>query len=253
MLLVADLDATHLQQALRCFNGVGRSTTLEFRVTPMGRFDAALIPVGRVGDQPDRWLLAIEQGMPTVDQVALYGHAVGHLLLNYQEEQMGLQPPLDPRSRYAHADTLGELRLLEAVKQPLDRRVLVTYTLLTRLLEVPEESAATFDAATADLRQQLVRAGWSGQYVQMPSIFTAGRVFTGSQRRGARLRVDVLLRVAPSLPIAIVQSVRAGEAREDAARRLLAYAQRLAVPYAYLFEEDGAIQEFDCSHSPEPI
>ncbi len=216
VLPVADLDATHLQQALRRFNGVGRNTALEFRVTPMGRFDAALIPVGRAGEQPDRFLLAIEQEMLTQDQVALYGHAFGHLLLNYQEEQMGRQPPLDPRNRYAHADTLAELRLLEAVKQPLDRRVLDSYPLLTRLLEVPEESAASFDAATVDLRQQLARAGWSGQYVQMPYIFTDGRVFTGSHRRGTRLRVDARLRAAPSLPIAIVQSARAGEARADA-------------------------------------
>ena len=219
VLPVADLDVTHLLQALRRFNGVGRSTPLQFRVTPLGRFDAALIPVGRAGEQPDRWLLAIEQGMTTQDQMALYGHAVGHLLLNYQEEQMGLQPPLDPRSRYAHADTLGELRLLEAVKQPLDRRVLETFLLLARLLETPEESAASFDAATVDLRQQLGRAGWSGQYTQMPYIFTAGRVFTGSQRRGSRLRVDALLRAVPSLPIATVQSVRAGETQEDARSR----------------------------------
>ncbi len=219
----------------------------------MGRFDAALIPVGRVGEQPDRFLLAIEQGMLTQDQVALYGHAFGHLLLNYQEEQMGRQPPLDPRNRYAHADTLAELRLLEAVKQPLDRRVLDSYPLLTRLLEVPEESTAAFDAATVDLRQQFARAGWSGQYVQMPYIFTDGRVFTGSHRRGTRLRVDARLRVAPSLPIAIVHTARVGESRADAIRRIQAYAHRLAVPFAYLLEEDGTIQEFDWSRSQEPV
>ncbi len=46
VLLVANLDATDLQHALRRLNGIGCNTPLEFRVTPMSRFDAALIPVG---------------------------------------------------------------------------------------------------------------------------------------------------------------------------------------------------------------
>jgi type I restriction enzyme R subunit len=253
VLPVADLDATNLQYALRHFNGVGRNTQLEFRVTPMGRFDAALIPVGRVGEQPDRLLLAVEQGLSTQDQVALYGHAVGHLLLNYQEEQLERTPQLDPRNGYAHADTLAELRLLEAVKQALDRRVLETYPLLTRLLEVPEESPAAFDSATADLRQQLARSGWSGQYAQMHYRFTDGRVFTSSPRRGTRLYVDALLRAAPSLPIAIVHTLRAGEEREDAIRRIQEYARRLAVPFAYLLNENSTMQEFDWSRSREAV
>ncbi len=253
ILLVADLDATNLQHALRRLNGPWRNTQLQFRVMPMGRFDAALIPVGRVGAQPDRFLLAVEQGLSTQDQVALYGHAVGHLLLNYQEEQLGRTPQLDPRNGYAHADTLAELRLLEAVKQTLDRRVLETYPLLTRLLEVPEESPAAFDAATSDLRLQLARSGWLGQFAQMHHRFTDGRVFTSSPRRGTRLYVDALLRAAPSLAIAIVHTLRAGEVREDATRRLQEYARRLAVPFAYLLEEDGAIQEFDWSCSREPV
>lgn len=253
ILPVTDLDVTNLQHALRRFNGIGRNTQLEFRVTPTGRFDAALIPVGRVGEQPDRFLLAIDQGLANQDQVALYGHAVGHLLLNYQEEQMGLQPRLDPRSKFAHADTLAELRLLEAVKQPLDIRVLETYPLLTRLLEVPEESAAAFDVATTDLRQQLNRAGWSRQFLQMPYRFTDGRVFTSSPRRGTRLQVDALLRAVLSLPIAIVHSLRSGEARDDAIRRIQSYARRLGVPFAYLLEEDGTILEFDWSNSREPV
>src|SRR6202035_4905030 len=34
LLFVADLDVTRLQSALRRFNGVGRTTVLEFRVAP---------------------------------------------------------------------------------------------------------------------------------------------------------------------------------------------------------------------------
>src|SRR6266487_6738982 len=60
-LLVKDLDETSLQTALRTLNGRGRGTMLRFRVRPGGRFDAALVPTGLVGEVPDRWLLAIEE------------------------------------------------------------------------------------------------------------------------------------------------------------------------------------------------
>jgi len=159
ILLVADLDATNLQHALRRLNGPWRNTQLQFRVMPMGRFDAALIPVGRVGAQPDRFLLAVEQGLSTQDQVALYGHAVGHLLLNYQEEQLGRTPQLDPRNGYAHADTLAELRLLEAVKQTLDRRVLETYPLLTRLLYSSQAHGSRPARQEGEYTGQVVIAG----------------------------------------------------------------------------------------------
>lgn len=124
--------------------------------------------------------------------------------------------------------------------------------LQAKLLEIPEESVAAFDAATTGLRQQLNRAGWHGQqYLQMPYDFTAGRVFPSSPRRGARLHVDALLRVAASLPIAIVHSLRPGEARDDAIRRLQSYAHRLAVPFAYLLDENGTVLEFYWSTSQD--
>ncbi len=253
LLFVADLDVTRLQNALECFNGVGRNTALAFRVPPLGRFDAALIPVGRMGELPDRFLLAIEKQLATQDQVALYGHAVGHLLLNYQEEQMGQQPQLNPRNKFAHADTIAELRLLETVKHTLNHRVLETFPLLKKLLELPEESVATFNAATADLRQQLGKAGWHGRFLQMPYRFTDGRVYPSSTRRGSRLYVDALLRVAASFPIAIAHTVRNGQIQDDAIRRLQNSARCLALPFAYLVEEDGTILEFDWSSSQEPL
>ncbi len=254
LLFVSDLDLTHLRAALRRGNGLGRNASVEFRVAPAGRFDTALVPVGRAGALPDRFLLAIDDALTLQDQVALYGHAVGHLLLNYQEEQMGQRPHLDPRNGFAHADTLAELHLLEAVRQPLDRRVLETFPLLTRLLEMPEESRADFDTATLALRELLTRAGWVRQeHVQTRYQLTDGRIYPSSSRRGTRLYVDALLRASASLPIAVVHAVRAGETHDEAMRRLQGYVRRLAVPFAYLLDEQGNIQEFDWSASSEPV
>jgi type I restriction enzyme R subunit len=253
VLFVVDLDLTRLRAAIRRSNGLGRNAAVEFRVSPSGRFDAALVPVGRAGTLPDRFVLALDPQLSLQDQVALYGHAVGHLLLNYQEQQMGQRPFLDPRNGFAHADTLAELRLLEAVRQLVDRRVLETFPLLTRLLEPPEESRADFDAATLGLRELLHAAGWKWPLVEMRYQLTAGRVYPSAMRRGARLYVDALLRASQSLPIAVVHAMRADETRADALRRLHSSAQRLAVPFAYLLDEQGMIQEFDWSASPEPI
>jgi hypothetical protein len=152
LLIVQDLDVTNLQIALRNLNGRGQGAALRFRVRPTGRFDAALIPARSGGNVPDRWLLAIEEKLSLRDQVALYAHALGHLLLNREQEKMGRLPLLDPRDEYAHVDLLAELRMLETVRQPLDRRVLEAYPLLTELLRVREESPAVLDLVTSDLR-----------------------------------------------------------------------------------------------------
>ncbi|MFL5627277.1 MAG: hypothetical protein ACJ788_17005 [Ktedonobacteraceae bacterium] len=248
LLLVKNLDETNLQGAIRNLNGKGRGTVLRFRVKPGGRFDSAFVPTGAVGEVPNRWLLAIEEGLPLRDQVALYGHALGHLLLNNEQEKMGQLPQLDPRDGHAHSDMLAELRMLETVRQPLDRRVLETYPLLTELLGVHEEAAAVIDLVTSDLRLRLAQYGWRGQYVETPYVFTNGRVFIRgtSTQHGRRLRVDALLRAEASLPIAVVQTIHAGQAREDVIRRLIEYAHhRLTVPFAYLLEDDGTIHEFD--------
>ncbi|HXX79426.1 MAG TPA: DEAD/DEAH box helicase family protein, partial [Ktedonobacteraceae bacterium] len=92
--------------------------------------------------------------------------------------------------------------------------------------------------------------------VETPYIFTNGRVFIRetSTQHGRKLRVDALLRAASSLPIAIVQTIHAGQSREEVIRRLKEYAHhRLAVPFAYLLEKDGTFQEFDWTASEEPI
>ncbi len=64
----------------------------------------------------------------------------------------------------AHIDMLAELRMLETVRQPLDRRVLEAYPLLTELLGVREESPAVLDLVTSDLRQRLAQFGWRGPF-----------------------------------------------------------------------------------------
>ncbi len=73
LLLVQDLDVTDLQIALRNLNGRGQGTTLRFRVRPMGRFDAVLVPTRSAGDVADRWLLAIEEKLSIQDHDRLYG------------------------------------------------------------------------------------------------------------------------------------------------------------------------------------
>ena len=82
LLLVKNLDETQLQAALRGLNGKARGTRLRFRVRPVGRFDSVLVPAGPLGEPPNSWLLAIEETLSISDQVALYAHALGHLLLN---------------------------------------------------------------------------------------------------------------------------------------------------------------------------
>ena len=221
-----------------------------------GRFDAALVPIGSAGEPPDRWLLAVEAHLPIREQVALYAHALGHLLLNNEQVKMDRLPALDARDGYAHRDMLAELRMLETTRQPLDRRVLETYPLLTALLGVRDEPPVVLDLVASDLRRRLAQWGWRGLYVEAPYVFTNGRVSIGegSIRHGKKLRVDALLRAEVSLPIAVVQTMHTGETREDVIRRLKEYAHnRLAVPFAYLLDNDDTILEFDWTGSEEPV
>src|SRR5258708_27234955 len=54
LLLVKNLDETNLQAAIRNANGKGRGILVRFRVKPLGRFDAALVPTGLPGARPGR-------------------------------------------------------------------------------------------------------------------------------------------------------------------------------------------------------
>src|SRR5713101_5688231 len=255
-LLVEDLDETYLQAALRRPNGKWQGMHLRFHFKITGRFDAALVPLGPAGELPDRWLLAIEAHLPIREQVALYAHALGHLLLNNEQVKMDRLPALDPKDGYAHRDMLAELRMLETTRQRLDRRVLETYPLLTALLGVREEPPLVLDLVASDLRRRLAQWGWRGLYIETPYVFTNGRVSIGeaSIRHGKKLRVDALLRAEASLPIAVVQTIHAGESREEVIRRLKEYAHnRLAVPFAYLLDIDDTVHEFDWTVSEEPV
>ena len=215
VILVTNLDTTNLQIALNNITGKGQAPSLRFRVRPGGCFDAVLVPARSGGDVPDRWQLAIEEKLALRDQVALYAHALGHLLLNREQKKMGKLPLLDPRDGYAHIDMLAEMRMLETVRQPLGRRVLEAYPLLTELLGVREESSAVLDLVTSDLRQRLAQFGWRGTFVETLYVFTNGRVFIRetSTQHGRKLRVDALLRTETSLPIVVVQTIHAGQAR----------------------------------------
>jgi len=92
LLLVKNLDETNLQAAIRGLNGRGRGTVARFHFKIGGRFDSALVPTEPAGEAPDSWLLAIEENLSLRDQVALYGHALGHLLLNREQKKMGRLP-----------------------------------------------------------------------------------------------------------------------------------------------------------------
>ena len=256
LLLVQGLDLDSLRTALGRRRGPESAASVEFRVSVTGRFDAALVPVGPPDEPPDRWALVVEEGLALADQVALYGHALGHLWLNDDTQRMGQLPPLDPRDGRAHHDSLGELRLIENTRRTLDRRVLEAYPLLTSLLRAPEPTVSGLDWTVFELRQGLGEAGWRGSQIEMPYEFTPGRVYlSGSTpHRGRKLRVDAVLRAEASLPIALAQTLRSGEAWEDAERRVVAYARsRLGLPFAYLVSDDKQVHEYDLTGTGEPV
>jgi superfamily II DNA or RNA helicase len=134
VLTVRDLDEAALVTALRQLRFPGVAPTVNFRVQPVGQFDAVLVPARHREGACDHWILAVKETVPVREQVALYGHALGHLLLNREMRQIGQLPLLDPRDGYAHADTLIELRRLHDARNPLDRRVLDAYPQLAALL-----------------------------------------------------------------------------------------------------------------------
>jgi len=249
VLQVDDLNTHTLQQALQRFNGKYQQPKVQFRVQPVGHFDMALVPVGLGGILPDRWLLFLESDLSVQDQVALYAHAVGHLLLNRELTKLDKMPLLDPRDGRSHADSLGELRLLENTNDPMNRRVLETYPLLAELLR-PQEAHMQISAPVG-LRERLAEFGWRGHLVTSPYVFTEGRIFVTSEgiRRGRKLREDALLRAETSLPIALVHTLRDGESQDEAKRRLKEYGRdRLCVPFAYLLD-DNTVYEFDWTES----
>jgi type I restriction enzyme R subunit len=242
LVLVSELDVSNLDHALRRH---GISTELAFRIPPVGRFDAALVPVGRRDETPDRWLLALNDGLPAAEQIALYAHAVGHLLLSHSSRLMGAGAELDPGDGRAHADTLARLQQQEHMRALLDRQVLETYPILAALLRPPQDATSSAVEGQPSLGQILADAGWRAPLVQRSYSFTDGRVLGTTGKRGSKERVDALLRAEASLPIAVARVRRKDESlviAETALRNLAC--DRFYVPFAYLL--DGTtIHEYD--------
>ncbi len=259
LVIVPNLDAVTLKTALAQPPMLGYQAALNFRVPPVGRFDAALVPVGPMREVPRSWLLAIEANLPGKDQVALYAHALGHLLLIHEERKQGKNAHLNPEDQRIHVEMLGELRELarqvelgtesDPDDSGVDRPVLVRYQKLAQLLGALRESPPALGAVAKErLTERLNTLGWRG-LVTAPYIFTAGRIkISGaSSQRDKKLQADVLLRVAVnSLPIALIEVRRVGEPFEEAEQRLVEYAQkRMRLPFGYLLDTDDVIYEYD--------
>jgi superfamily II DNA or RNA helicase len=245
---VGGLDATSLRAELARRRLLRSESDPRFRVRPTGRFDAVLAPGGLSGQPCDRWWMFVEESLSLRDQYALYAHALAHGLLNEEARHLGQGAlPLDPRDGYAHWELLGELRLMENVRQPQDRRVLEAYPALAELLRSPDDPAVT-SPTDPSLVDRLGRAGWRGQRLDAPYVYTAGRVYVSDSgtHRGRRLRADALLRAERSLPVGVAQLLRPRQDEEEALLRLEELArERLGVPFAYLVRPGGGITEID--------
>ncbi len=246
--LVRNLDTGTLRAELARRRLLRTDDDPHFRVRPTGRFDAALVPGGLAGRPCDRWWMFVEEGLAPRDQLALYAHVLGHGLLNEEAHRLGQDAlPLDPRDGYAHRELLGELRLLENARQPVDRRVLEAYPQLAELLRPPHEPVAA-GPPDPTLLERLGRAGWRGERLDAPYVYTSGRVYVSADgiHRGRRLRVDALLRAERSLPVAAAQLLRPGEEEKAAVCRLEELAcERLGVPFAYLVLPGAGLIEID--------
>ncbi len=239
---VRELDSVTLERALRRYR-----FPLHYAVEPVGRFEAALVPVLREDAPSPGFLFAYEEDLTIRDQVALFAHAVGHLILNDQERLKDHEPPLDPENGEIHTDKLSELRYLDVSRNRnyLDRQVLENFPKLTQLIEPPEESQVQLDQATRELERMLRSHDWSGPYVRMRYRYTQGRVIPNSQQRGKRQVVDALLRADASLPTAVVQVQRANETLQETVGRARRAAEQLFVPFAYVLTIQKEIFELD--------
>lgn len=237
---VSGLDSTNLEQALKRYH-----FPLQYAVDTVGRFEAALVPVLRESGSAAGFLFVYEEAMSTQNQVALFAHAVGHLILNDQERLKEHELPLDPDSGETHIDRLSELRYLDISQNRnyLDRQVLDGFPKLTQLIEPPEESQIALDLATRQLETILRKLGWVNQFVSMRYRYTQGRVIPNSKQRGKREVVDALLRTEASLPTAVVHVQRGDQALEEAVGRARRAAQQLAVPFAYILTTQQEVIE----------
>ncbi len=228
---VRELDSESLDRVLR-----RNQMSLYYDIDVIGRFESALVPVLRESGPAAGFLFVYEEELTIKDQVALFAHAVGHLILNQQQLLKEQEVMLDPESGSIHTDHLAELRYLDSVKNRnlLDRQVLNAFPKLAKLVELPEESQITLGRATQELQPFLRKQGWTGFFVRSPYRYTSGRVIPNSKQHGKRFTVDALLRAAASLPIAVVHVQRQEENEDEAVARVASAAQQLCVPFAYV-------------------
>lgn len=248
---VRALDSTNLERALKRYH-----FPLQYAVDTVGRFEAALVPVLRESGSAAGFLFVYEEAMNTQNQVALFAHAIGHLILNDQERLKEHELPLDPDSGETHIDRLSELRYLDISQNRnyLDRQVLDGFPKLTQLIEPPEESQIALDIATRQLETMLRKLGWVNQFVSMRYRYTQGRVIPNSKQRGKREVVDALLRTEASLPTAVVHVQRSDQTLEEAVGRVRRAAQQLSVPFAYILTTQQEVIELHwlSGSLPEP-
>lgn len=232
--------------ALKSVRGLDRESfkRAQFRAAPVGRFDCALVPRPARGGRKE-WLFVVEEELPLADQIALYGHAIGHLLLNRDAALLGQPLPLNVFDERAHADSLAELRLLENTRDLLNQRVLSRFPRLAELL-VPRQWADV--SAPASLRERIAAASWPAGLLFYGHEFTQGRVFITPEgtARGRKSRVDVLLRADASLPLAVAMAIRPRQDFEAAAQNLIHAARdQMGLPFGFLIEENGPVYEWD--------
>lgn len=236
LLPVRTLDIEALRKAIR-----GYHLEPVFSITPTGSFDAALVASAHKG----RFLFVFRDDIALKEQIGLYAHAVAHLLLNNYTTEARRRPHLRLQPGSTHIERLEELRYTDITPDVLDRDAMQQYPRLN-LFESEVESPPAFNLATQDLRQRLKASGWDReQFVTIPCLYTDGRVIPESQRRGRRLVIDALLRLVPSLPVAVVYKQRAGEEAGQALGHVKAAAVRLAVPFAFLLDENNNLTQCD--------
>lgn len=107
---VRELDSVNLERALWRYR-----FPLDYGIDTVGRFECALVPVIRESSTSG-FLFAYEENLRVEDQVALFAHAVGHLLINHQQRQTERLLDLDPDTGETHTDRIAELRYLDSSK-----------------------------------------------------------------------------------------------------------------------------------------
>ncbi|GCF09605.1 hypothetical protein KDI_31690 [Dictyobacter arantiisoli] len=245
IITVKELDATNLAHAMK-----RRNISIRFRVGPIGRFESALIPMLKPDGTGKGFILVLDEDLSPADQVALFGHAVAHLIRNHRDQATGQKLTLDPNNDAVHIDKVDELRYFDLAHthDRINRNVIETCPRLHQLFETPEEGPIVQAQVRQKLDDLLRKKGWTGFYVRQTHLYTDGRVLpdpNGRTRRGKRQSIDALLRIELSLPTAALHVQRSDETEATALRRVREAGQKLSVPFGYMVTEKREILEYD--------